>query len=233
MIRSLFDWLFRALDASVQTALFASFVWGLLGILLSPCHLSSIPLIVGYIDGQGRVRTRRAFHLSLLFSAGVLTTIAVIGLATGLMGRILGDIGKAGNAAVAVVFLLVGLYLLEIIPLPFLGGGRKPVVHRKGAWGALFVGMLFGIAVGPCTFAYMAPMLAVVFRTASVNLAFASSLILSYAIGHCSIIILAGTFTGALQKYLNWSEKSKGAVRLKKICGILVILAGIIMLVRL
>jgi cytochrome c-type biogenesis protein len=232
MIQSLFNWLFRALESSTGLALFASFVWGLLSILLSPCHLSSVPLIVGYIDGQGRVETRRAFMLSLLFSLGVLITIGSVGLVTGLLGRMLGDIGRFGNAAVAVIFVIVGLYLLEIIPLPFLGGSNRPGIRQKGTWGAFLIGLLFGLAVGPCTFAYMAPMLGVVFKAASSNFFFAVSLVLLYAAGHCSVIILAGTFTGALQKYLNWNEKSKGAVIVKKICGVLVILAGIYLLVK-
>ncbi len=52
-------------------------------------------------------------------------------------------------------------------------------------------------------------------------------LLLLYGIGHCSVIVLAGTFTEAVQHYMNWNEKSKGAVVVKKICGILVILGGV------
>jgi cytochrome c-type biogenesis protein len=232
MIQSLFDWLFRALEASTGLAMFASFVWGLLSILLSPCHLSSVPLIVGYIDGQGRVETRRAFVLSLLFSSGVLITITSVGLFTGLIGRMLGDIGKFGNAAVTVIFVIVGLYLLDVIPMPFLGKGNQPVVRKKGAWGAFIIGLLFGLAVGPCTFAYMAPMLGVAFKTASTHLFFAIALVLLYAMGHCSVIVLAGTFTGVLQKYLNWNERSKGLVIVKKICGVLVIMAGLYLIFK-
>ena len=232
MIQSVFEWLSRALEASTGLVLVASFIWGLASILLSPCHLSSVPLIVGYIDGQGRVETRRAFVLSLLFSLGVLITIAVVGLVTGLLGRMLGDIGRFGNAAVAAVFVIVGLYLLEIIPLPFLGKSNQPSVRKRGASGAFLMGLLFGLAVGPCTFAYMAPMLGIAFKTASSNLLFAVLLILLYAAGHCSVIVLAGTFTGVLQKYLNWNERSKGAVILKKICGVLVVLAGLYQIIK-
>ncbi len=231
-MQELFTQLTHAVESTWFIALAASFVWGVLSILLSPCHLSSVPLIVGYIDGQGRVETRRAFKLSLFFSLGVLITIALVGLITGLLGRMLGDIGKFGNAAVAVIFVVVGLYLLDIIPLPFLGKLNQPSIRKKGGIGAFLIGLLFGLAVGPCTFAYMAPMLGIVFKTASTNLLFAVFLVLFYATGHCSIIVMAGTFTGILQKYLNWNEKSKGTVILKKICGILVILAGIALLFK-
>lgn len=232
MIQSLFDWMSRTLESSAGPALAASFIWGLASILLSPCHLSSVPLIVGYINGQGRLETRRAFVLSLFFSLGVLITIAVVGFVTGFLGRMLGDIGCFGNAAVAVIFVIIGLYLLEIIPLPFLGKSNQPTIRRRGVSGAFLMGLLFGLAVGPCTFAYMAPMLGVVFRTASSNFFFAASLVLLYAVGHCSMIVLAGTFTGVLQKYLNWNERSKGAVILKKICGVLVILAGLYLILK-
>jgi cytochrome c-type biogenesis protein len=224
----LFTWLSGALSNSAGIALSAAFAWGVLSIVLSPCHLASIPLIVGFIDEQGRISTKRAFMLSLLFAAGILATIALIGLITGLAGRMLGDIGRWGNYFVGGIFFIVGLHLLGFIPLPFLEKGADASgFTRKGLLAALLLGLIFGVALGPCTFAYMAPMLAVVFSVASTQLVFAVSLILAYAIGHCSIIVLAGTFTEAVQQYLNWNENSKGAAVLKKICGALVILGGI------
>ena len=227
MIRSVFEWLSISLNASPQIALAASFIWGILSILLSPCHLSSIPLVVGFIDGQGKVSVKRAFSIAALFSAGILITIALIGVVTGLMGRMLGDIGPYGNYLVAVILFLVGLYLLELINIPFLNQPQNIGIKKKGLFAGFLLGLLFGLAIGPCTFAYMAPMLGIAFKYASTNFVFAVSLVLSYALGHCSVIVLAGTFTGVVQQYLDWNEKSKGAVILKKICGVLVILGAI------
>jgi cytochrome c-type biogenesis protein len=76
----------------------------------------------------------------------------------------------------------------------------------------------------------MAPMLTVAFKLAATNLFYGILLLLSYGIGHCSVIVFAGTFTEVIQHYLDWNEQSKGAVILKKICGILVLLGGIYML---
>jgi len=227
MIQAIFNTLNQGLQANVVTALAASFGWGVLSILLSPCHLSSIPLIVGFIDGQGVVNKKRGFVLSGLFSLGILITIAVIGLITGMMGRLMGDVGVVGNYIVALIFFIIGLHLLEVIELPFPGMSNQPNVKKKGALAAFIIGLLFGIALGPCTFAYMAPMLGIVFKVSSSQPLFAGSLILLYAIGHCSIIIIAGTFTSVVQKYLHWNERSKGAVILKKACGILVIIGGV------
>lgn len=228
MLLDLFTWLSGTLTNSAGIALAGAFLWGVLSIVLSPCHLASIPLIVGFIDEQGRISARRAFLLALLFAAGILITIGLIGLLTGIAGRMLGDVGKLGNYIVAFIFLIVGLHLLGIIPLPFLEkGANAPGFRRKGLLAALILGLIFGVALGPCTFAYMAPMLGVVFSVASERLLFAVSLILAYAVGHCSVIVFAGTFTEVVQRYLNWNETSRGAVILKKACGILVIIGGI------
>ena len=227
MINSLFAWLSGAMSGSATLALTASFIWGILSILLSPCHLASIPLIVGFIDEQGRISTKRAFYIASLFSVGILVTIAIIGVITSLMGRMLGDIGAYGNYFVAIIFFIVGLHLLDVIPFPFLRGANQPKMKRRGMLAAFVLGLVFGIALGPCTFAYMAPVLTVALTVSATQVLFGALLIFVYGLGHCSVIVLAGTFTEVVQHYLNWNEKSKGAVVLKKICGILVILGGV------
>jgi len=230
MINSLFSWLSEAMSGSPVVVLAVAFIWGILSIILSPCHLSSIPLIVGFIDEQGRVSTKRAFYIASLFSVGILVTIAVIGVITSLMGRMMGDIGVLGNYFVAIIFFIVGLHLLGLIPFPFLNGANQPAIKKRGLLAAFILGLVFGIALGPCTFAYMAPVLTVALTVSASQVLLGALLIIVYGLGHCSVIVLAGTFTGMVQKYLNWNEKSKGAIILKKICGILVILGGVYLL---
>jgi len=232
VIGTLFESLSQALNAAPGIALLAAFVWGILSILLSPCHLSSIPLIIGFINGQGKVTTRRAFQLSLLFAVGILITIGLIGAVTGLLGRMLGDVGRVGNYFVAAIFFFVGLYLLDIIPLNFLRPPDPSRVKKRGLLAAFLLGLIFGVALGPCTFAYMAPMLAIVLNTAGTNLWFGITLLVGYGIGHCAVIVCAGTFTEVLQKYLNWSADSKGALWLKRVCGILVMIAGVYLIYK-
>jgi len=226
MIQQLFTTLTRAVESTPLIAVGAAFMWGILSILLSPCHLASIPLIVGFIDEQGRISTRRAFLISTLFAVGILITIGAIGAITAAAGRMMGDVGRYGNYFVAVIFFIVGLHLLGVIPMPWSGPGQVGM-KRKGMLAAFILGLIFGIALGPCTFAYMAPMLGVTFKLASTNLLYGVLLLLVYGIGHCSVIVFAGTFTEVVQRYMNWNEKSKGSIILKKICGILVLLGGI------
>jgi len=226
MIESIFTTLYEAMTGTVWLAVMASFGWGVLSILLSPCHLSSIPLVIGFITSQGKISISRTFYISLIFSVGILITIAAIGIITASLGRLMGDVGSFGNYLVAGIFFLVGLYLLDIIKLDWNSAGLRKI-KVKGLLAALILGLLFGIALGPCTFAYMAPVLGVVFQTAQTNYLLAVLFLLAFGIGHCSVIVGAGTLTGKVQKYLNWSEESKTILWTKRICGILVIFGGI------
>lgn len=232
MIEQIFTSLTLALEKSAGIAIGASFVWGVLSIILSPCHLASIPLIIGFVSSQEeKLTVKKAFLISLLFSAGILITIALIGLITGLAGRMLGDVGIWGTIGVSAVFFVIGLYLLGIIDLPFISGGmNQPGYTKKGYFAAFVLGLIFGVALGPCTFAYMMPMLAVAFNKASENWFYSFALVTAYAVGHCGVIVIAGTFTEAVEKYLKWGEKSKAVVIIKKICGLLIIAAGIYMI---
>ena len=222
----LFTFLTHAVEGAPFLALGASVAWGVLSILLSPCHLASIPLIVGFIDEQGSITTRRAFTISLLFSLGILITIGVIGALTAMAGRMMGDVGPYMNYGVAVIFFLVGLHLLGVIAMPWSGPGQVGM-KRKGYLAAFLLGLVFGIALGPCTFAFMAPMLAVTFKLAATNAPYGILLLSLYGVGHCAVIVLAGTCTELVQHYLNWNEASRGAVILKRVCGMLVLAGGI------
>ena len=229
MLETLFTWVTKLLYGNPLVGLFGALIWGILSILLSPCHLASIPLIVGFISQQEQLTTRKAFRISLAFALGILVTIGVIGFVTSLLGRMLGDIGRWSNYLVAGIFVLVGLYLLGIIKLE-LPGAANAKTRGKGVWAGFLLGLLFGLALGPCTFAYMAPILAIVLAKSSSSLVYGIPLLLAYGLGHCSVIVFAGTFTRVIENYLRWNESSKALGLVKKACGILLIVAAAYMI---
>jgi cytochrome c-type biogenesis protein len=124
------------------------------------------------------------------------------------------------------VFLVVGMHLLDLLPSPW-GGPGNVNMKKRGLWAAFVLGLVFGIALGPCTFAYMAPVLATTLKLGGSRPLFAAGLLLAYGVGHCSVIILAGTSSEWVQRYLNWNQESGGAVWLRRICGVLVLIGGL------
>jgi cytochrome c-type biogenesis protein len=227
MIAGLFAALGHAVEGAPALALAAAFAWGVLSIVLSPCHLASIPLIVAFIGRQGRTGGGQAVLTAGLFAAGILVTIALVGVLTALAGRMLGDLGPWGNYAVAAVFIAVGLHLWEVLPMPWSAPEGVQRQRRKGHLAAFLLGLVFGIALGPCTFAYMAPILAVTFRLSAGQAWYGILLLLMYALGHCGVIVLAGGATGWVQRYLDWSGRSPLAAWARRGCGALVIAAGL------
>jgi cytochrome c-type biogenesis protein len=225
MIEHLFTWLTLAMNDRFEIAMLAAMGWGVTSIILSPCHLSSVPLVIGYLTSQGPESMKRPYLLSFVFATGILITIALIGALTASAGRMLGDVGVWGNIIVAGVFFIVGLYLMDLIKLPW--NGIIPQSSRARGWkSALLLGLIFGIGLGPCTFAYMAPVLGVVFTVATAHPFQGLSLIAAFGIGHCAVIVGAGGAAGTVQKYLNWTDRSRGALWLKRGAGVLVMLSG-------
>ena len=201
MLETLFSELTIALGQSFWFALAASFCWGIMSVLLSPCHLSGIPLVIGYISCHGRIKVKQTVALSLLFASGSLFTIAVIGVITASMGRMLGVTGVWGSYVIAGVFVVMGLYLMDLIHLKWKG---IPLAdeQRGGLWGAFLLGLLFGIGLGPCTFAFLAPVLGAVFSIAANSWLKAVLLIAAFGTGHAAVIAVAGSMTNVVQYYL-------------------------------
>jgi cytochrome c-type biogenesis protein len=221
----LFVTLTEAMTGTPGIVLAAAFAWGVLSIVLSPCHLASIPLIVGFLQGGGTVTPRRALALAILFAAGILVSIALLGVATAAAGRMLGDLGPWGNHAVALVFLVFGMHLVDVLPLPQ-AWRPQPAQPRRGPFGAMILGLLFGVALGPCTFGFMAPVIGVTFSAASTAPVFAFGVLALFALGHCSVIAAAGTSSTWVQRWLAWQGNHSGAKWLRRGCGVLVLLAG-------
>lgn len=232
MLADVMETLGRWLYGAFPVALAASFLWGLASMVLSPCHLVSVPLVMGYLSGGSSVSTgRERSKLSFLFALGMTVSIALIGFVTGLLGRIAGDIGKTGNIAVAFSLIYVGVSISGLVELPLPGAGRSSY-RRRGAFGAFSMGLVLGAALGPCTFAFMAPVLALMFQLGSERFGSALLLGLSFAVGHGLVVVFAGSLSGRVQKLVHWSGSSRAARIYRFVCGVLVVFGGLYILIR-
>jgi len=98
---------------------------------------------------------------------------------------------------------------------------------RRGALGAFLFGFIFGVALGPCTFGFMAPVLGVTFGLAKTAPLFALGVLVLFGLGHCTVIGLAGFSSTWVQRWLAWQDTTPGAKWLRRGCGVLVLAAGI------
>lgn len=220
-------WVTDGLSAAPVVALGAALLWGVLSVLLSPCHLGTIPLVVGMVGSSKRDATGRGQGalLSFSFAGGMLVAIALLGVAVSMAGFAVAGLSEVTNYVVATIFLAAGLYLIGLLPLP-LPSSTPRVGKRKGAGAAAGIGLVFGLGLSPCTFAFIAPILGVSFSSAAASPFRGMALLFAFGVGHCGVVALAGSSTDLVQRCLDWNEQSRAVTVLKSISGVLVLLAA-------
>jgi cytochrome c-type biogenesis protein len=140
------------------------FLWGMISVAFSPCHLASIPLIVAYVGGQQQIlKPRQASCYSVAFSLGLFITIALIGIICALLGRMLGDVGNYWQILVGLVLLWVALGMFGVEKCS-MSGSLLYRLNLKGIFGAFALGLAYGVLSGSCTFGFIAPILAIITR---------------------------------------------------------------------
>ena len=195
------------------------FLWGMISVLFSPCHLASIPLIVAYVGAQQEIlKPREAAWYSVAFTVGLFITIALIGIICALLGRVLGDVGNYWQILVGLVLVWVALGMLGVEKFS-MSGNLLYKLSLRGMSGALVLGLAYGVLSGSCTFGFIAPILAIV--TVQEKVATGVLFILLFAIGHCLPIVVAGSSTAVVKRVLenshwqgagNWFRKGAGVL---------------------
>lgn len=210
---------------NVYIALGVSFLAGIVS-SFSPCILSTLPLVIGYVGEAGVKDKKTAFKYSLFFSIGVVVTFTLLGAIFSLLGKFMNITGKWWYLVLGAIMLLVGLQLLGVIGSH--DKACKMPSRRKGFWGAFFLGILGGALSSPCSTPVLAAILAFVAQKGNVTLG--GLMLLLYSIGHSVLIIIAGTSVGLIQQ-LSMSNKTMAVGRiLKTVLGILVIFMGLYLL---
>lgn len=184
------------------------------GILTSftPCALSSIPLVIGYVGGTSGKDTKHAFWLSLTFAVGMAVTFTSLGTAAALLGRIFQGSGSWWYLFLGVLLLLMALQTWEIFNfIPSTYAISKNT--KRGFIGAFIAGILGGLFSSPCATPVLIALLALVAKDG--NLLRGVLLLLLYSVGHSFLVLFAGTFVGFVQKlstskgYGSWSRVLK------------------------
>jgi cytochrome c-type biogenesis protein len=230
MMEQIFLTINEWLAGGTAIAFAGSFLWGMVSVLFSPCHLASIPLIVAYVGGQERVLlTRQAGYYSVAFTSGLFTTIALIGVISVLLGRMLGDIGNYWQILVGVILIWVALGMLGVEKCS-MSGSLLYRLHLKGLFGALVLGLAYGVLSGSCTFGFIAPILAIISVQKEVSTGLV--LILLFAVGHCLPIVVAGSSTAAVRKVVENHSWQTGGQWFRRGAGVLIGILGIYFMIN-
>ncbi len=198
------------------------------GILTSvtPCSLSSVPLIIGYVGGVGERNTKKAFLYSAVFSLGTAVTFVTMGIIATSAGMLMGTSSPVWYIILGVLMVLMSLQafgIFNFIPSINLVGKNK----KKGIAGAFLAGVLGGIFSSPCSTPVLIALLAIV--AGEGKMLWGILLMLLYSIGHSALVMVAGTSISFVQR-INESNKYKTvAAVLKYVMGAAILLIGFYM----
>ena len=219
MLESVFLTVNEWIAGGTAIAALGCFLWGMISVVFSPCHLASIPLIVAYVGGQQQLlKPREASLYSVAFTSGLFITIALVGIVCALLGRMLGDVGNYWQILIGLVLVWVALGMLGVEKCS-ISGSLLYRLNFRGLFGAVGLGLAYGILSGSCTFGFIAPILAII--TIQKQIATGILFILLFAIGHCLPIVVAGSSTAAVKRIMensawqgagNWFRKGAGVV---------------------
>ena len=224
MLNSIFLTVNQWMTGDIALTALGCFAWGMISVLFSPCHLASIPLIVGYVGGQEKmINPRQAGIYSVLFTLGLFITIAVVGIICALLGRMLGDVGNYWQIAVGAILIWVALGMLGVEKCS-ISGSLLYKLNLKGMFGAFVLGLAYGVLSGSCTFGFIAPILAII--TVQEKVITGIILIILFGIGHCLPIVVAGSSAAMVKKVLENSMWSGAGEWFRKIAGSMIFLLG-------
>ena len=230
MLDQIFLTINQWMTGGVGIAAAGCFLWGMISVLFSPCHLGSIPLIVSYVAGQNRMPApRQAAGYAAAFTAGLFITIALVGIVCSLLGRMLGEIGPYWTILVGAMLIWVALDMVGVSACS-MSGSLMGNIQLKGRLGAFVLGLAYGLLSGSCTFGFIAPILA--FITIQKQIAIGTLYILLFGIGHCLPIAVAGSSTALVQQILESGGFQRGSLWFRKLAGVAIGLFGIYFIVQ-
>ena len=192
----------------------------------TPCCLSSIPLIIGYIGGIGEKTTKRAFLYSMTFAGGTAVTFVALGLIATSVGHLLGTSSPLWHFILGVIMVLMALQIWDIFEIiPETNVLSKNA--RRGFIGAFFTGILAGIFASPCSTPILVALLAIIAGNGA--LLWGIVLMLCYALGHSVLVLIAGTSVGFVQRLKGSDRYQHFSVVSKVVLGTLILAVGLYM----
>ncbi|MBR1656955.1 MAG: cytochrome C biogenesis protein [Synergistaceae bacterium] len=227
MVSSIFGFMY----SSGALKFLGAFLWGIASVILSPCGISIIPLVVGYVANTDTPSHWRAFKISSAFCLGIIINLLLVAFITSGIGMLLGGYERFLSLITAGVFIVMGLHLIGLIHVKIFGlNSRIKGTESQNMKGAIILGILSGLAVGPCSIAYVSPVLSLAMSEGAGGFWGGVALVLCYALGYCAVLVCAGTFAQIFSLYLHSDDNGVIGFLLKAVnvlCGIALICGGI------
>ncbi|MDM5271742.1 cytochrome C biogenesis protein [Sulfurovum sp. zt1-1] len=167
---------------------------------VAPCSLVSVPLLVGSAvalnkDLEGRKKVFYTYAFASLFAIGVMISFSILGLIVAKFGGFFSVAPMWAYLLASILSILIGLYAWGV-----LGEVNKSLIMmhliKYRLFGGFLIGIIFGLVSTPCA---SAPLVGMITVAANSGYVYAYGLILTFAIGHSMLLLIAGISVGFAQ----------------------------------
>ncbi|MBQ2611854.1 cytochrome c biogenesis protein CcdA [bacterium] len=201
-----------------------SFLGGLIA-SVSPCSLSMLPIIIGYVGGYSKEKPITTFFQICSFVLGTSVIFSVIGIICAITGQVfIAFAGGYFGIILAAIIMIMGLKLVGFLDfeLPVLIK-EMPKGKLENNFGYPFIlGAAFALVGTPCSTPILAGIMA--FASFSANIIKAVLMLFLFSVGQGLILILAAYLTSKLK---SWKKFYVISDLLMKLCGWLLILSSL------
>ena len=184
-------------QTSIMLLFGISFLGGLIS-SVSPCSLSMLPLIIGYIGGYSNEKPLKTLFKMIFFVIGASIVFSIIGIICALTGKIF--VGSPYFALVAAsIILIMGLNILGVLDfqLPVLIKEIPKNNLNNDFLYPMLLGAVFALIGTPCSTPILASIMA--FATMGAKISYAVIMLFLFSLGQGLILILAGFITSKLK----------------------------------
>lgn len=209
-------------QTSIYILFGAAFLGGLIS-SISPCSLSMLPLIIGYVGGYSKENPLKTLLQMIIFVIGSGIVFAVIGGICAFTGKLF-----VGNPyftlIVASIILIMGLKILDVIDfeLPVIIKEIPQNNFNNEILYPLLLGAVFALIGTPCSTPILASTMG--FASISAKVSQAVIMLFLFSIGQGLILIIAGFLTSKLKTGKNVYKVSEGIL---KFSGALLVLVAL------
>lgn len=211
---------------NLYIAPFVCLVAGLLSALL-PCSLTQLPLLIAYLGGYESDNKKKSVKYSIFYAAGNSVVFIVLGLLSALIGKSFSILSKKIYIILGILMIIIFLQMINVINI-IPKGLKKPTTDKKGALGALILGIIGGFFTSPCTTPVLLAILSYVVSTQ--NIILGAIMLLFYSIGNGIVLVVVGSSLKIADKLSSSSKMLVVGKIINAMLAILILALGLYLL---
>lgn len=204
---------------------FTTFLEGIIT-FISPCLLPMLPIYISYFAGGGQRTTKKTITNAVGFIMGFTSVFILMGALAGALGSFLQTYKTALNIICGVIVILFGLSYLDVIKIKLFKGANIDIdKSNMGFFKSLLFGFVFSIGWTPCVGAFLGSALMLASQQGHVGEGM--TLLLCYSLGLGIPFLVSAIIIDKLKSTFDFIKKNYKIIN--RVCGVLLIIIGILM----